>query len=136
MAKITDNQLANPSGLITVKVSLSAAEVKTLGTTPIDAISSPGVGKYISIFALQFVYTAFITGYDDNAITLEYPGAINISSSGTGLINGISSLVKEGSPSLNYQVPSNNKVVIGGTDSVITGDGTVQVYIVYRIVNL
>jgi hypothetical protein len=127
------------------KITLTATQVKNLGTTPIDAIVAPGVGKYIRVRDVDAWLNWNSVAFDANHIYIETDGAtdpqarIGQTIGGTLLEQTSNSNMVGGSSytagALNKYV-ENTKVVINGVDSVATGDSTVDVYITYEIITL
>lgn len=140
MAKIQDNQLENPSTVKTVKVSLTASEIKNIGTTPIEAIATPGVGKFIRIvgeatLSLNWGSIAF----DNNDINLDIVGSTTTGYRfWSGILNDTNDVLikSKESSSIPNDIVENAAINITGTDSVATGDSIIDVYITYEIITL
>ena len=123
----------------TVKVSLSAAQVNTLGT-PFTLIAAPGAGKVID--AISIIYRQVIT----NTLEVGTQNLLfNIGSQRTDIIN---SLIESSSTIINI---TNSTLITGavGADenSAFTmklssstnpssGSATMDIYITYRIITL
>ncbi len=143
MAKITDNQLANPSSLITVKVTLSAAQILTIYSSPVtfSEIAAPGAGKIIKIEGVvaknNFNTTAFdvahASGLHVGTLTgTEAQGSIN-----QAFCNSASSLIESQTINAGATIDENEAISVWATVSDPTvGDGTIDVYITYRTVTL
>tara|TARA_B110000285_G_scaffold54254_1_gene61776 strand:+ start:19 stop:594 length:576 start_codon:yes stop_codon:yes gene_type:complete len=127
-----------PTGLISTKISLTAAQIKSLGTTPIDAIAAPGAGKYIRVSDCDGWLTWGSVAFDDNPITLTAVGAGDVQA-----LDDYSLLAKTSTTNNRFGVyetvdpyVENAKLQVTGTDSVLTGDSTVDIYISYEIITL
>ena len=125
----------------TTKVTLTAAQVKAVvtGPTPFTLVAAPGAGKVISVIQsftrLNFGTTAF-----------DFNGNLNIGTSATTsdggniistTLNSTSTkVIVDNNPS--GQVAANAALVLntGGATTVTAGDGTVDVYVTYKIVTL
>ena len=118
------------------KVSLTAAQIKAIGTTPIDIIPAQGVGTVISIISMTFRGNWGTVAFDSNTLDIGYDGGA------TWRVNGgffVSFTANTISHQANYQsvaMLENTKMVVIGTDSVATGDSTVDVYITYEIITV
>jgi len=70
---------------------------------------------------------------------VRFSGGDLIVESETGFQNQVVNKLREGvyvTGSGNIDILENTKVVIDGTDSVATGDGTIDVYVTYEIITL
>jgi hypothetical protein len=116
-----------------VKVSLSAAQIKALGTTPIDLIPAPGAGKYIRVTGMDYDYNYTAAPFDANSFTVDFDGA------GDNIIFPDLNLATTAddwafaSPINEHKNLENTKVVVNGTDSVATGDGVLTLNVTYMI---
>ncbi len=124
--------------ILSVKVSLTASQIKSLGTTPIDAIAAPGAGKYIRVTDCDGWLTWGSVAFDDNPITLTAVGAGDVQA-----LDDYSLLAKTSTTNNRFGVyetvdpyVENAKLQVTGTDSVLTGDSTVDLYISYQIITL
>tara|TARA_R110000803_G_scaffold167832_1_gene231073 strand:- start:227 stop:760 length:534 start_codon:yes stop_codon:yes gene_type:complete len=135
-----DGVLVEPtgSGPLSVKVSLTANQIKNLGTTPIDAVVAPGVGKYIRVLNCDAWLTWGSVMFDDNPLTLKTEGAQD-----TQALDDYSLLARNYTHNAKLSTyetvdpyVENAKLQIVGTDSVASGDSTVDVYISYQIMDL
>ena len=126
----------------TIKVSLSASEINNLGTTPIEVIAAPGAGKYIKVLSGDYKLTWGSVAFDSNAIVIKtdgsnsyHAGISNQNVDATEDVFQTLTMPVESLSNLTQHIP-NTKVVISGTDSVATGDSTIDVYITYQIITL
>ena len=122
--------------MVTQKISLSATQIKNLGTTPIEAIPTPGAGNIIQLFGLMLQLNWNSVAFDNNTLIVETTGALdawNVESSFLNLTASINRTIAVDHGTLTLV---NSPVVITGTDSVATGDSTVDVYITYKIIAL
>lgn len=122
--------------IFTIKVSLTASEIKNIGTTPIDAIPAPSSGQYIKVLDSSWSLTWNSVAFDDNTLLLTYDGGSTISQSGTSFLNVTADKLKDAQSSSSYNILTNTKLIIDGTDSVATGDSTVDISITYEIITL
>jgi hypothetical protein len=127
-----------------VKVSLSAAQARTLFSVPIQAVAAPGVGKAIEVFTaaarLTYGTVAFDSG-DDFDVACSSAGTSdsqyrldpNFLAATTNKFQILQRKVSNNSP----QIVENDPLVIRTSvaDSTV-GDSTIDVYITYRIIDL
>ena len=119
-----------------VKLSLNAAQLKTLNSSPIEIIPTPGAGKYIVIHKADFNWQYGTTPFDANTIALEWVSGedywqmshdMNLTSSRhrLGFFAGESTDYESGA----IHVSANS-------NSTLTGDSIVDIYVTYEIITL
>ena len=133
----TVNDVLGSENVRNVKISMTAAQIRNLGTSPIEAIPAPGVGKYIRLlkvdwnymwgtveFVTQFYYIGTVTKGDIIEAPFYYYLDENLLKSSDGLDH-------------NIQWYPNEAMIINtaGDDSAV-GDSTMDVYISYQIITL
>jgi hypothetical protein len=124
------------------KVTLTAAQIKTISSVPVSVISAPGAGKVIEIVSafLRFNYGTVtfdasfsfeVSLYADTAGGRQYTTANNI-------LNRTSSTIQtfDKNTSVADQLISNKAIYIDGGDDSTVGDSTIDLYINYRIITL
>lgn len=121
-----------------VKVTLSAAEIKGIGTIPKTLVLNAGAGTLIhptSVFArLNWNSIPF----DNNGLNIGFTGAGGDIFTLASFINGTSNNLRTADM---VGVSANNltenvSLSVSGTDSTATGDSTVDIYITYETVIL
>ena len=128
--------------ILSTKVSLSAAQIKTVNSVPVSVISAPGSGKVIEIVSafLSFNYGTVtfdaaasfeVSLYTDTAGGRQYSTANNI-------LNKTSSTIQtfDKDASTASQLVDNKAIFIDGGDDSTVGDSTIDLYINYRIITL
>lgn len=135
--------LAEKNGVYRTKVSLSAAQIKSLNSSPIDLIAATGAGTYIRVNQVDLWLNWGTVAFDSNFIQIKTDGATNNQVSfGNSFISSTANTNATGLPNTHIGATtdiylSNTKVVItSNADSVATGDSTVDVYITYEIITL
>jgi len=128
-------------GIRNKKISLTAAQVKSLPTTSITLIPSAGAGKMTQVISaiakLNYGTTPFNNASDLQIRTDNNTGD-NSFITPTFLdltADSIVSFQDAHGSSPNYVENNDVKVRKGGSDST-TGDGTVDIYITYRVITL
>ncbi len=124
---------------ITSKISLSAAEIKTLGTTPIDAIAAQGAGTAIIIKNVFVKLTWGSVAFDDVPVVIDIDGSNGSWQIAKILARTADNVKRASYPSSTVSgddILENTKVTISGTDSVATGDSTLDAYITYEVITL
>ena len=124
------------------KVSLTAAQIKTISSVPVSVIAAPGAGKVIEIVSafLSFNYGTVtfdaaasfeVSLYTDTAGGRQYTTANNI-------LNRTSSTIQtfDKDASTASQLVDNKAIFIDGGDDSTVGDSTIDLYIDYRIITL
>jgi hypothetical protein len=150
-SKIANNavdyaQLALDVGA-TVTVTLSAAQIAAMYTTPVQIVAAPGSGKLILIdsilWDIAFVSAQYTAG---GAIQAQYgntthgAGPAASASIAAATLNGVaaSGFIANGSGAATLNAPAtveNTAVYMSNaTQAFATGDSTVTLYVKYRVV--
>jgi len=138
------DKIESMGGTYTVKMSLSNAQVLALDTSPLEVIANPGSGKAIWVDASQ----SFIrVNYASSAFNCA--GGINIYYNGGTMSDGYQCATAPISVAstmvLGFYTNTlgtrnialdNVSMLVGLPASVSSGGGTIDVYLVYRIVTL
>ena len=130
------------SFILNTKVSLTAAQIKTISTIPISVIPAPGAGKVIEIISafLKFNYGTVTFdasfGYGLSLYTLT--AAVRQFETANNILNRTSSTIQTldkigGAPN---ELVDNQPILVDGNDDSTVGDSTIDLYINYRIITL
>jgi len=118
---------------------LTAAEVKTLGTTPITILNKPGNGKAISLIRSFAKLNWGSVAFDNNPINLTIDGNVSIWTI-TPFLSATAKTTKifraATNATTNAEIEENKALLVEGTDSAATGNSTVDLYITFEIVTL
>ena len=144
VTKRTTTQNIAELAVKTVKVTVSSADIKTFNT-PFAVIAAPGSGKFIDVLAVKFRLRDGTVAYDTNTnlqMFLGTPSTVAVTNSISTFLAATSSFAKPAMPVLtavsttqsNFENQALNLYTSGGNPA--TGDGVLDVYITYQIVNL
>lgn len=130
--------ICNDCCLKTLKVSFSSYDIQHLFTIPIELIPDPGIGKLIvpSSIVANYIYNTI--AYNSNQPNIN----INFYELSSGNIMGGTNILDTHSNStklilLNGDMLSNSPLMAQiQTENPTAGDGTVDLYIQYKIINL
>jgi len=130
------------SGILETKITLSASDIKTLYSSPVQVVSAPGVGKAIEVISGSIKYTKASVNYSGGAPIQIITDTALASSNQYQLVspNSLSSvsffekLIQ--TTSSNNMIENKALMVTNNTSNYANGDGTVTIYISYRIITL
>lgn len=122
-----------------VKVSLTAAQIKTGNSVPIDAIAAPGAGYAIDIISAYQKYNYGTVAFTSTYAALKTETATSdyfYSEAGTfdGAVDSFTRMTAGLGP-LNMLVENKKVRIVLDSDSAV-GDGDAEFYILYRIITL
>jgi len=146
VTKRTTTQNIAELAVKTVKVSFNTAAVLALGT-PATVIAAPGAGKVIDVLNVYMRYNYNTTDFAANTAPALYLGDDTNGNQLTADLTGFleSSLTTFGQPALTRKgtnlttvqsVWENQAVKITTGGNPTTGDGSLDVWVTYQIVNL
>lgn len=134
--------LLNTTGIESATVSLSAADISTLVSSPVQIVASPGIGKAIEIISAMGSFTYNSVAYDNLAAiiigsTAPTDGQVV---SNNFILSGASSIIfKFGTDISTYNlvILEDTPIYVSavGTDPTV-GDGTLTIDILYRTITL
>lgn len=136
---------------VTVKVSLTAAQIKTLRATPVELVAAQGADTLIEFQSAMFVLTAgteVLTETADN-MAIEYDDGAAVAVTGaieaTGFIDQAADTITNAIPvgdtiDASADVINKNIALINTGDGEYAGnasdDAELDVYVTYRVLNL
>ena len=136
------NAISSAGGVTTTKVSLTTAQIKTLGTTRRVLLSAPGVGKTYDVLSVMIKTNFNTTPFNSSLDDLH----IRYSTANTSLYNSANFINQTGSyilyPDLGYsnannaQITVNDDLEIYNLSNATLGDGSMDIYITYKIITL
>ena len=127
--------------ILSTKVSLSAAQIKTANSVPVSLISAPGAGKAIEVISASVNFQYGSVAFDSGSTAFELK--INTASTrqfiASGYLNGTSSVfaLMGVNSAITTQLVANEPLnfALSGADATV-GDSTIDLYINYRIITL
>lgn len=133
------SKLWDDSRVRMVKLSISSEELLSLNTTALDLVDAPGDDKVIVPISVYAKYTHVSTAY-------TFGGNINISLFGVGsrislssaLITSASNQYTQNSTisTITGSSHANKKYIVQATANPTLGDGTLEIWFHYRIIDL
>jgi hypothetical protein len=127
----------------TVKISCTSAEILALNTTPKQILATPGAGKLYSISDILVVYTVGTVPYVGNVnLRVIYTGSTRPVAENalilTSTVNRTGNMAKSAitATAVTQYMTNTALVLTTETGNPITGDGTIDVYVTYKIVTL
>lgn len=132
--------LAGGSGVQTVKVSLTSADILALNSTPYTLVAAQGAGTMINVLKVWYLYRFVTTAYTGGGLLTVTMGPINIApalanllSSSTDLIGRPGTGVTTTTSSFGYD---NTPVLLNCSLAQTLGDSTLDVYVTYDVITL
>lgn len=129
------------SDVARVKLTLTSAQIKTLNSVPVKIIDAPGSGKFIEVVSGVVFYTFNTTAFTN--------GIVEIRTSGLSVRQGVSGTILTSTSDSNTfinravaasanssQVQENTNIMVTSPADSEVGDGTITIYLTYRIVTL
>lgn len=119
--------------VITEKVTISSAEILNSGTTPVQLIAAPGVGKFIDVISVTIQKNFGTIAYSENVFN-------KIGFTGNGIVEIMvdfsQSELEKSSTDSGLVLPNEPLLFYNNGGDPENGDGTLEVYVTYKIVTL
>ena len=128
--------------ILNTKVSLTAAQIKTINSVPIEVIPTAGAGRAIEVISAFLRFNYGTVTFDASLAYLLSLYTLTSSttqfSTGNNILSRTSSTIqtfdKDGSTA--NQLVENQPIYVNGGDDSTVGDSTIDLYINYRIITL
>lgn len=142
IVKAIDSKICSiipPSGdccLTTVKISLTKNQILNIYDTPIQLVPAPGVGKFIQPFTITSNFKFVNTEYTINNVLRAYCGNVTDNAIAGFVISGTQNIFQTQTAS-NATINTNTALMISQQNgNPGDGDGTLDLYITYKIITL
>jgi hypothetical protein len=142
-----DSQLVSAGTVKTLHVSLTASQLKSLNSSPVEIIPAPGAGRILNVIAAVGKFTTGVEAFDQNNsdAVLAYAGdptnpiSLEFGPDGTALVDQLS-VFEPINIAINTVGVSNmanqNVSLVATSDAGPHGDGTFEVWIWYTVTSL
>lgn len=131
------DKISNSGGIKTVKVELTPAQIKTLGSSPVELIPAPGAGKYILVTGADVVLTYGTTPYNFGGVEslrLITDTAVQYQATIQGYLNSANSFFARCLIGYGRAVVENKALTAFCSDGDATqGDSPITIYVHYMI---
>ena len=145
--RILDSKIVNElaSNRIQKKITLTSAQILALNTTPIELVAAPGASSFIVLekayFKLNYGSAAYAT---NTQLAIKYDSAAtNLCTTLYDLLSQTADTIESATPDIlvdngsdinAYRINVNESIeVLAESGNPITGDGTVDIIVEYRI---
>lgn len=123
--------------IFTKKLTLSSAQILALNSSPVTLLPSYGVGKIINIISLvgrnNFNSAAYSAGTDD--LLLRQSGN-TIAKLDNTFLEAVASQTVNGTIGIGFLYSNAAITLYVASGDPITGDGTIDIYVTYQIIDL
>lgn len=129
--------LVTAGEVVTVKVSLTSAEILQLNSTPIELIAAQGTGTLIRLIAGTFQYNYGTTSYTAGNVRIYYTSGGSYIMQNAILGNG-SYGISYGSFTTSpvFVTPENEPLMLDSNFNPTDGDGTLDIFLTYSVIEL
>jgi hypothetical protein len=121
-----------------IKVSLTSAEILALNATPKVLIAAPGAGKFIRLYNVTMRLNFGTTSYTGGSIRIKYPSGGSFIMTNSSHTN-FSSIIYNPALSTTQLFTTgaeNDSLVLDASSAITNGDGTIDIYLQYTIIDL
>jgi len=142
--RCSTQDIADLASVKTAKVTASSAAILASNTTPVQILPAPGAGKFIEVLRVYYKLNFGTVAYDTNTswqILLGGAGGANYTSNTNFLATGSTALIRPtantsaiNTDPVNYENLALVAYASGGNPA--NGDSTVDIYVVYQILDI
>jgi len=132
------NALATDPGVQVLTKALTKAEYQALQTTDITLIAAQGADKYIKILSITATFTPEAAGNQMSFVTLDVGTTASVT--GTKIqaqipvsVSGVTTKTVYSMATIGSIIDANLPLIVG-TQTAVTGDGTLQFNIRYQVI--
>lgn len=132
-------QAAGSNQIYSASLDLTAAQIKTLNTIPLEIVAAPGTNKAIEIISSSCKYTYGGTPFTSTNLTLVVDTAVSEQASDpgtilTGTANWFGRLTVV--PASGTQLVVNKSLKVKADADSAVGNSTATVYVLYRLITV
>jgi len=126
------------SGVYTVKVSLTSAEILALADTPITLIAAQGASTLIKLLGCTMKLNYVSTTYTGGTLRIYFSSGGSFIISNSSYTNGSSIIFTPAFSTTQVFTTSaeNDDLIIDAASAVSVGDGTLDIYLTYSVIEL
>ena len=126
------------SGVYTVKVSLTSAEILALADTPITLIAAQGASTLIKLLGCTMKLNYVSTTYTGGTLRIYFSSGGSFIISNSSYTNGSSIIFTPAFSTTQVFTTSaeNDDLIIDAASAVSVGDGTLDIYLTYSVISL
>ena len=130
--------LVTAGEVVTVKVSLSSAQILALAATPITLIAAQGASTLIKLLGCTMKLNYVSTTYTGGTLRIYYSSGGSFIISNSSYTNGSSIIFTPAFSTTQVFTTSaeNDDLIIDAASAVSVGDGTLDIYLTYSVISL
>ena len=121
---------------VTEKHAFTAAQIKTLNSSPIDLISKAGAGTYIRLVMIDWKFNWGSTAFSGTRAQVKWGDNSLVLSAPFFFFETEDRFEGDASSSLLVRQEDSKIYLTADNDSALTGDSTLDLYITYQIITL
>ena len=130
--------LVTAGEVVTVKVSLSSAQILALAATPITLIAAQGASTLIKLLGCTMKLNYVSTTYTGGTLRIYYSSGGSFIISNSSYTNGSSIIFTPAFSTTQVFTTSaaNDSLIIDAASAVTVGDGSLDIYLTYSVISL
>jgi len=130
--------LVTAGEVVTVKVSLTSAEILALADTPITLIAAQGASTLIKLLGCTMKLNYVSTTYTGGTLRIYFSSGGSFIISNSSYTNGSSIIFTPAFSTTQVFTTSaeNDDLIIDAASAVSVGDGTLDIYLTYSVISL
>jgi len=126
------------SGVFTVSVSLTSAEILALDATPITLIPAQGAGTFIKLIGVTMKLNYVTTTYTGGALRIYFSSGGSFIITNNTYTNSSSVIFTPAFSTTQVFTTGaeNDDLIIDAASAVTVGDGSLDIYLTYSVISL
>jgi len=117
-------------------VNLVPNQIKSLFSSPVEAIASPGTGFAILPIQIASNYIFNTESFENNVSMTIQSASSNLFVKTTSIYASDRFVIEQFGNNSTSQLKENSPLIINSTEDSTTGDGSLVIYISYRIISV